>query len=94
MANSGGYLTGPWPGAGLDLFVRDNGAGMSAAELEWARLSIAQLNDSASWQHGGLGLGLAITTAIAELHGSALTLASEPGMGTTATPHFPAERVN
>jgi len=94
MANSGGYLTGPWPGAGLDLFLRDNGAGMGAAELEWARLSITQLNDSASRQHGGLALGLAIATAIVELHGSALTLASEPRMRTTATLHLSAERVN
>ena len=81
-------------GTGLDLFVRDNGAGMDEAELERARLSFAQLNDSPSRQHGGLGLGLAITTAIAELHGGGLILSSEPGVGTTATVHFPAERIN
>jgi len=78
----------------LDPFVRDNGAGMSGAELERARLSFAQLNASASRQHGGPGLGLAIITAIAELGGGALMLASEPGMGTAAPLHFPAERVN
>ena len=58
-----------------------------------ARLSFAQLNDSASRQHGGLGLGLAITTAVAELHGGSFTLSSEPGAGTKATLHFPAERI-
>ena len=79
--------------SGLDLFVRDNGVGMDEAELARARLSFAQLNDSASRQHGGLGLGLAITTAVAELHGGSFTLSSEPGAGTKATLHFPAERI-
>lgn len=82
------------PGEGLDLFVHDSGVGMSGAELERARLSFAQLNDSPSRQHTGLGLGLAITTAIAEMHGGALKLTSEPSVGTKATLHFPAERVN
>jgi PAS domain S-box-containing protein len=81
------------PGAGLDLFVRDSGVGMDAGELARAPLSFAQLNDTLSRQHGGLGLGLAITTAIAELHGGSLELNSEPGVGTQATLHFPAERV-
>jgi PAS domain S-box-containing protein len=81
-------------GKGLDLFVRDSGIGMSGEELQRARLSFAQLNDSPSRQHGGLGLGLAITTALAELHGGRLDLASEPNVGTTATLHFPAERIH
>jgi signal transduction histidine kinase len=80
-------------GTGIDLYVRDNGIGMDAAELDRARLSFAQLNDSPSQQHGGLGLGLAITTALAELHGGALILTSELGSGTKATLHFPAERI-
>ncbi len=81
------------PGAGLELFVRDNGIGMDEQQLARARLPFAQLNDSPSRQHGGLGLGLAITTAIAEMHGGRLELTSEPGAGTHATLHFPAERV-
>jgi signal transduction histidine kinase len=81
------------PGAGLDLFVRDSGIGMDAEDMERARLSFAQLNDTPSRQHGGLGLGLAITTAIAEMHGGSLKLNSEPGVGTVVTLHFPAERV-
>jgi two-component system cell cycle sensor histidine kinase PleC len=76
----------------LDLLVRDSGVGMTAEELDRARLSFAQLNDSPSRQHGGLGL--AITTAIAELHGGKLTLESVPNEGTTATLHFPADRID
>ncbi len=79
--------------SGLDLYVRDSGVGMDEAELERAQLSFAQLNDGNSRQHGGLGLGLAITTAVAELHGGSFTLSSQPGVGTKATLHFPAERV-
>jgi two-component system cell cycle sensor histidine kinase PleC len=75
--------------------VRDSGVGMTAEELDRARLSFAQLNDSPSRMHGGLGLGLglAITTAIAELQGSKLALNSMPDEGTTASLHFPAERI-
>ncbi len=80
------------PGSGLDLSVQDNGVGMDEVELERARLTFSQLNASPSRQHGGLGLGLAITTALAELHGGTLTLNSKPGAGTTAILHFPAER--
>jgi PAS domain S-box-containing protein len=79
--------------AGLDLFVSDNGVGMDAGELERARLSFSQLNDAPSREQGGLGLGLAITTAIAKMHGGSLELKSEPGVGTVATLHFPAERI-
>ncbi|MDA1099294.1 MAG: ATP-binding protein [Proteobacteria bacterium] len=80
-------------GDGLDLFVRDNGIGMDEGELERARLSFAQLNDAPSRRHGGLGLGLAITTAFAEMHDGSLELKSELGAGTRATLHFPTERV-
>ena len=78
-------------GSGLNLFVRDSGVGMTAEELDRARLSFAQLNDSPSCMHGGLGL--AITTAIAELQGGKLALDSMPDEGTTASLHFPAERI-
>ncbi|MBT4045898.1 MAG: PAS domain-containing protein [Rhodospirillaceae bacterium] len=80
-------------GTGIDVYVRDNGIGMDQSELDRARLSFAQANNSPSRQHGGLGLGLAITTALAELHGGAMILTSELGAGTKATLHFPAERI-
>ena len=71
--------------------MRDSGVGMTAEELDRARLSFAQLNDSPSRMHGGLGL--AITTAIAELHGGKLALDSMPDEGTTGSLHFRAERI-
>ena len=57
-------------GSGLDLLVRDSGVGMTAEELDRARLSFA------------------------ELHGGKLTLESVPNEGTTATLHFPADRID
>ena len=57
-----------------------------------ARMTFSQLNDSSSPQRRS-GLGLAITNALAELHGGILSLNSKPGTGTTATLHFPAERI-
>ncbi|MFA6823918.1 MAG: ATP-binding protein, partial [Geobacter sp.] len=37
----------------------------------------------------GSGLGLAIVRSIMELHAGSVTLASQPGLGTTVTLHFP-----
>ncbi|MDP6567877.1 MAG: ATP-binding protein [Alphaproteobacteria bacterium] len=81
------------PLRGLELYVRDNGIGMTKSELDHARRTFSQLDDTPSRPHGGLGLGLAITNAIAGLHGGRLVLESEPGKGTTATLHFPADRI-
>ncbi len=80
-------------GHGLDLSVRDSGIGMNEVELDQARQSFSQISDTPSRQHGGLGLGLAITTALAELHGGALILTSQLDVGTKATLHFPATRI-
>ena len=40
----------------------------------------------------GTGLGLAIGRKLMELHGGSPSLASKPGVGTTATAFFPIER--
>ncbi len=79
--------------SGLGVYVQDNGVGMDEAELERARMPFAQLSESANRSHSGLGLGLPITKAIAELHGGQLRLASTAGSGTRATLYFPRERV-
>jgi signal transduction histidine kinase len=44
-------------------------------------------------QHDGTGLGLPLTKSLAEMHGGSLDLQSQPGIGTTVTVRFPAERI-
>ena len=41
----------------------------------------------------GVGLGLSLSRAFAELHGGSLTLESQLGQGTRVTLHLPPERV-
>ncbi len=41
----------------------------------------------------GTGLGLPLARKLVELHGGCLSIASQPGAGTTVSVKFPAERV-
>jgi signal transduction histidine kinase len=41
----------------------------------------------------GTGLGLPLVNAMVELHGGTLDIFSRDGKGTTATVHFPVDRV-
>lgn len=62
------------------LRVRDNGRGISAEFLPYVFDRLRQEDGSSTRKVGGLGLGLAIARAIAELHQGRLTAAS-PGPG-------------
>ncbi|MBO3270955.1 sensor histidine kinase [Hymenobacter defluvii] len=69
--------------ATLRLTITDAGKGMSSAELTHV---FEPLYRGESGRHmPGHGLGLPITRKIVQRHGGQLTLASEPGAGTTAT---------
>jgi len=81
------------PDGGMALAVRDTGIGIAAADLPKALASFAQVDSSLTRKYEGVGLGLPISRALAELHGGRLELASAPGAGTTATVHLPADRV-
>jgi signal transduction histidine kinase len=71
------------------LAVRDRGIGMSEEQL--ARVCERFYRADASGAIPGTGLGMAIVKEIVELHGGSLTLASEPGQGTTVTMAVPAD---
>jgi signal transduction histidine kinase len=73
----------------IELVVRDHGAGIEAER-------IPHLFDlfGGDRRAGGLGVGLAITHAIVELHGGTITAASDgEGTGSTFTVHLPRWQV-
>lgn len=72
------------------LVVTDSGAGMSPADLAavFERFQQAHVQDR---RRGGLGLGLAITKQLVELHGGAVSATSAgDGHGSTFTVELPA----
>jgi len=77
------------PDAHLVFSVIDTGIGMSPSEIELAMHPFSQVSDIMTRHDEGLGLGLPLVKALAELHGGRLILDSAPHRGTTATLHFP-----
>lgn len=65
--------------------VRDEGAGMTEEQLSHAFEPFYKADKARTRRAGGAGLGLSLCRRIAELHGGALTLASQIGAGTTAS---------
>jgi CheY-like chemotaxis protein len=75
--------------------VGDSGAGIAPEHLPYVFDRFRQVDSSTTRKHGGLGLGLAITRHIVELHGGAITVASDgAGRGTTFTAVLPARAVD
>jgi CheY-like chemotaxis protein len=69
---------------GSTLTISDDGAGIDKGFLEHVFERFKQADGSTSRAHGGLGLGLAITRHLVELHGGTIAVASDgPGRGAT-----------
>ncbi|MDR6771451.1 PAS domain S-box protein [Azospirillum sp. BE72] len=77
----------------VELAVRDHGIGMRADEIATALTPFAQVEQSATRQYEGIGLGLPLALRLVEAHGGTLTLHSEPGRGCTAAVRLPTSRV-
>jgi len=73
--------------------VRDTGIGIEPAQFEKALTPFEQIDGYMTRRFEGTGLGLPLSKALAEAHGSSLTLDSAPGEGTTVSVRLPAERV-
>ena len=82
------------PGAdgGIEVSVADTGIGMSEEEIPLAVSRFGQIEGALSRSHAGAGLGLSIAISLMDLHGGALDIKSEKGVGTTVTIRFPASR--
>ena len=73
--------------------VADTGIGIPADDIARVLRKFVQVESAYTRHYEGAGLGLPLVKSLIELHGGALELESEPGIGTTATLRFPPECV-
>jgi CheY-like chemotaxis protein len=77
--------------AGYRLIVRDSGPGIDPRFLPFAFEPFRQADGTASREHGGLGLGLAIAKQLVELHGGTIHAdSSGPNRGATFEVSLPS----
>jgi signal transduction histidine kinase len=96
FTNAGGRVTvaaARRPDGGLAIEVRDTGIGIPPDDIGRVTQPFHQVDRGLNRRYEGTGLGLALVTRFAELHGARFALESEVGKGTTATVIFPAGRV-
>ncbi|MDQ8020493.1 MAG: PAS domain-containing protein [Moraxellaceae bacterium] len=83
------------PAGELEVQVRDNGIGLAADFLERVFDMFAQVGTAGSRAEGGLGIGLALTRGLVELHGGRINAYSSGlGAGASFTILLPAELVH
>jgi len=73
----------------LEIAVIDTGIGMTAEEMSRLFEEFSQADASTERQYGGTGLGLSITRRLCQMMGGDVTVASEPGKGSTFTVRLP-----
>ena len=77
---------------GIRLMVSDTGIGIAAEDIPLAMEKFVQIDRGGKKNpHEGSGLGLALAKAFTELHGGALSIKSEPGIGTDVCVSFPPD---
>ncbi len=86
-------LRAAWvPGSGtVCLEVIDTGIGIDEEKLETIFEAFTQVDQSATRQHGGAGLGLAISRRFIRVMGGELTVSSQVGKGTTFRVELPLD---
>ncbi len=77
---------------GVDFGVRDTGVGIAQEDQTRVFENFGQGRHDVVTADKGTGLGLPIVKGLAEAHGGAVCLVSQPGYGTTVTVSFPPSR--
>ena len=67
----------------LEFSVKDSGIGIEADKLHRLFKPFSQVDGSTTRLYGGTGLGLAISRRLSEIMGGGISVASEPGVGST-----------
>jgi two-component system cell cycle sensor histidine kinase PleC len=73
----------------VHLFIEDSGIGIPKDALSKLGAPFAQVETNLTRSYKGSGLGLAIARSMAELHGGALRIRSEEGLGTIVLVRLP-----
>lgn len=79
-------------GTTVTIEVADTGIGIPAEDVERVFERFYRVDKARSRTSGGTGLGLSLVRNIVERCGGSATIASEPGVGTTATIRLPRAR--
>lgn len=75
---------------GFLIAIRDDGVGMTPAELADAFEPFTQVGESLELRNAGTGLGLSLVRSLVRLHGGEIDMKSALGQGTTVTVRLPA----
>ena len=76
------------------LRVSDSGVGIPVAELDRVFERFHRVEGTRSRSHEGSGIGLALSQELVRLHGGAISVESELGVGTTFTVRLPLGRAH
>lgn len=73
----------------IKIEISDTGCGIDQKDIPLVLSPFGQARSNINVAHGGVGLGLALTKRMTELHGGTLSLRSTLGKGTTVSLIFP-----